>query len=57
MKSIQWKFMTLAFIVVLMFIAVGLAIALRNVWLISLFIILGFGVMGYGLYLKRRESD
>jgi hypothetical protein len=37
-----------------MFIGVGVAIALRNIWLIILFIILGFGLMGYGISLKRK---
>lgn len=54
MKSIDWKFFFLAFLVVLMFIGVGVAIALRNIWLIILFIILGFGLMGYGISLKRK---
>lgn len=56
MKEFNWGLFLLAFLVVLMFIAVGLAIALRNIWLILLFIFLGFALMGYGISLKRRRK-
>lgn len=56
MKDMNWALFGLAFLVVLMFILVGLAIAFRNVWLILLFIFLGFGLMGYGIALKRKGN-
>lgn len=56
MEKFNWKMFFLAFLVVLMFIAVGLAIAFRSVFLIVLFTILGFILMGYGLYLKRKNQ-
>ena len=54
MNNFNWSFFILAILVVAMFIGVGLAIALRNVWLIVLFIFLGFFLMGYGITLKRK---
>ncbi|MCF3941951.1 DUF5325 family protein [Oceanobacillus alkalisoli] len=56
MEAFNWKFFILAILVVFMFIAVGFAIALRSVSLIVLFILLGFGLMGYGLVLKKRQK-
>ncbi|MHA6252062.1 DUF5325 family protein [Oceanobacillus sp. CAU 1775] len=56
MKNVNWSFLILAVLVVTMFIAVGFAIALRNVWLIILFIVLGFFLMGYGISLKRKAK-
>ena len=56
MEAFNWKFFILALLVVFMFIAVGFAIALRSVSLIVLFILLGFGLMGYGLALKKRKK-
>ncbi len=56
MKNIDWPFLFLAILVVAMFIGVGYAIALRSIWLIILFIVLGFVLMGYGLSLKRKRK-
>lgn len=56
MKDFNWSMFFLALVVVAMFIAVGFAIALRSVWLIVLFIALGFLFMGYGLVLKRKKK-
>jgi uncharacterized membrane protein len=55
MKQINIPALLLAFLVVLMFVGVGFAIALRNVWLILLFIILGFSIMGSGIAYKKRK--
>jgi uncharacterized membrane protein len=55
MKQINIPALLLAFLVVLMFVGVGFAIALRNVWLILLFIILGFSIMGSGIAFKKRK--
>lgn len=56
MKNFNIPMLLLAILVIIMFFLVGLAIAFRNIWLISLFTILGFGVMGYGLSLKRKRG-
>lgn len=56
MKNMDWPLLLLAILVVAMFVAVGYAVALRNVWLIILFIVLGFALMGYGLSLKRKRK-
>jgi L-asparagine transporter-like permease len=56
MKKFQWPFFFLAILVVAMFISVGFAIALRSVWLIILFIVLGFFLMGFGISLKRKQK-
>lgn len=56
MKEFNWSLFLLALLVVFMFIAVGFAIALRNVWLIGLFILLGFALMGYGISLKKKQK-
>ncbi|WP_284140943.1 MULTISPECIES: DUF5325 family protein [unclassified Virgibacillus] len=57
MKQLNVPMFLLAFLVILMFIGSGAAIAMRNTWLIILFLLLGFGFMGYGLTLKRKRSD
>ncbi|MFD2628252.1 DUF5325 family protein [Oceanobacillus kapialis] len=57
MKTINFPMLLLACLVILMFVGCGVAIALRNVWLIALFIFLGFAFMGYGISLKRKKSD
>ncbi|WP_373895894.1 DUF5325 family protein [Virgibacillus natechei] len=57
MKNINFPMLLLAILVISLFAAVGVAIALRNIWLILLFIIGGFLVMGYGISLKRKKSD
>lgn len=56
MKNINIPMLLLASLVILMFLAVGVSIAFRNIWFILLFILLGFGFMGYGLSLKRRKK-
>lgn len=47
----------LAFLVILSFSAVGVAIAFRNPWAILALVLLGCAVMGYGLALKRKTSE
>lgn len=56
MKNINIPMLLLAFLVILSFIAVGLAIAFRNIWFILFFILLGFALMGYGISLKRKRK-
>jgi len=55
-KNINISMLLLATLVVISFAGVGFAIALRNVWLIILFIVLGFSVMGYGISLKKKKK-
>ncbi|BAC13379.1 DUF5325 family protein [Oceanobacillus iheyensis] len=54
MKNINLPMLLLAFLVVLMFILVGLSIAFRNIWFILLFILLGFGI--FGIVLSRKKG-
>ncbi|MBC5635831.1 DUF5325 family protein [Ornithinibacillus sp. BX22] len=56
MKKINIPALLLALVVVSMFIGVGLAIAMRNIWLIVLFIVLGFAIMGFGIANKKKKS-
>jgi len=46
----------LATAVILMFVLVGASIAMQNIWLVILFIVLGFGLMGLGLTIKRNRK-
>ena len=57
MKSINIPMLLLAILVIAMFVAVGVAIAFRDIWFILLFLVLGFCIMGFGLSLKRKKSD
>ncbi|MEI3606765.1 DUF5325 family protein [Pseudogracilibacillus sp. SE30717A] len=56
MKKINFPMLLLAILVVLMFCLVGVAIAYESVLLIILFILLGFALMGYGIFLKRKSD-
>jgi len=47
----------LAFLVVLLFVLVGLAIAFRNVWAIILCIILAFSVFGFAMSRKKKRKE
>jgi hypothetical protein len=49
--------MLLAFLVIVAFSSVGIAIGLRNYWLAGFLFILGFIIMGFGLRLKRRTEN
>jgi len=55
MNKINIPMFLLALLIILMFAAVGVAIAFRNIWFILLFLILGFVLMGYGISLKRKK--
>ncbi|WP_047982938.1 DUF5325 family protein [Ornithinibacillus californiensis] len=57
MKKVNIPALLLAILVVSMFIGVGLAIAYRNIWLVLLFIVLGFGIMGTAIANKKKKSD
>jgi len=56
MKNVNIPMLLLATAVILMFFLVGAAIAMQNIWLIILFTILGFALMGLGLTIKRRRK-
>ncbi|CEI84431.1 hypothetical protein J18TS1_13450 [Oceanobacillus oncorhynchi subsp. incaldanensis] len=56
MKKIDISMLLLAFLVVLLFILVGLAIAFRNVWAIILCIILAFSVFGFAMSRKKKRK-
>ncbi|WP_188205662.1 DUF5325 family protein [Alkalibacillus aidingensis] len=47
------KMLLLAILVVASFVAAAIAISYRSYGLLILFLFLGFGMMGYGLRLKR----
>ncbi|KKE78101.1 YlaF family protein [Oceanobacillus caeni] len=57
MENINGKMLTLALLVVASFIGAAISITYRNIWVILLFILLGFIIMGYGLSLKRKEKS
>lgn len=58
MKSINIPVLLLSLLVVSMFCLVGVAMFYESALFIILFTLLGFGLMGYGLALKRkRKSD
>ncbi|HLR80338.1 MAG TPA: DUF5325 family protein [Bacillota bacterium] len=55
-KEINIPMLLLAMLVIAMFIAVGVAISYQNIWLILLFLVLGFAFMSFGLSLKRKNE-
>lgn len=55
MKNVNIRKLLLALLVVFFFMLVGVAIGDRNYWLASLYFLLGFLVMGYGMSMKRKE--
>ena len=57
MKNINFSMLLLALLVIGMFSATGVAIAYVSVWGIILSLVLGFGLMGYGLSLKRKSDS
>lgn len=56
MSRVNYPMALLATLVIAAFCAVGIGIALRNTWFILFFILLGFGLMGFGLTLKRKRK-
>lgn len=56
MNKINYPMVLLATLVIIAFFAVGIAIALRNIWLVLFFLLLGFAIMGFGLTLKRKRK-
>ncbi|MGJ9458566.1 DUF5325 family protein [Oceanobacillus sp. CF4.6] len=56
MKNVNFPMLLLAILVIILFALVGIAIAFRNLWLILLFLILGFGTFAYGITLKKRRK-
>lgn len=53
MKSINIPMLLLAFLVVLLFILVGLAVAFRNIWFVLLLTVLAFGIFGMVMSQKK----
>ncbi|MFC2950241.1 DUF5325 family protein [Virgibacillus sediminis] len=56
MRKIDVRALVMAFLVILMFILVGFAIALRSFWLIILFLVVGMAIMIYGIARKRKRK-
>ncbi|HEX6595266.1 MAG TPA: DUF5325 family protein [Bacillota bacterium] len=56
LKEINVPMLLLAMLVIAMFIAVGIAVSYQNIWLILLFLALGFLFMGYGISLKKKNE-
>lgn len=56
MNKFNIPILLLATLVTSMFVAVGVAISYQNIWLILLFLLLGFGIMGYGISLKVKRK-
>lgn len=57
MKQINFPMLFLAILVVLMFCLVGIAIYYQNFWLVGLFILLGFALMGLGLAKRKTNNN
>ncbi|MDC3412786.1 YlaF family protein [Aquibacillus sp. 3ASR75-11] len=57
MKKIQFPMLLLAFLVILSYMLVGVAIGYRNYILAIFFVVLGFVLMGFGLARKRRNNN
>ncbi|MEF2291670.1 MULTISPECIES: DUF5325 family protein [Virgibacillus] len=56
MKKLNIPMLLLAILVIGMFVGVGAAIAYRNTWLVVLFLLLGFTLMGTGIRLKKARE-
>lgn len=56
MKNLDIMMLILAILVIGMFSGVGIALSIGNVWLLVLFLLLGFGFMGSGFWLKRKRK-
>lgn len=56
MKQIDFPMLLLAILVIAMFSLSGITIYYANFWLFGLFLLLGFGFMGFGLTLKRMRK-
>ncbi|WP_171046418.1 DUF5325 family protein [Lentibacillus cibarius] len=56
MQKLNIPMLLLATLVISMFVLVGISIAFRSIWLILLFLLLGFLFMGFGLFLKRKRK-
>lgn len=55
LKNLNFFALFLAFLVVLMFIGIGIAIAKKDFLMIVLCIIIAFAIMGYGISLSKRS--
>lgn len=55
MKRINFPMLFLAILVVAMFSLVGIAIHYANFWLMGLFFLLGFGIMSFGLKIRKKN--
>ncbi|WP_170138845.1 DUF5325 family protein [Oceanobacillus chungangensis] len=56
MKRVNVPMLLLSMLVIAMFLGVGLSIALRNIWLILIFLILGFSLMSIGIARKKKVT-
>ncbi|MDX8044888.1 DUF5325 family protein [Gracilibacillus sp. S3-1-1] len=54
--NIQFSKLLLAICVILSFSAVGVGIAFRSALFIIIALLIGFGLMGYGISLKRKTA-
>ncbi|GAE91792.1 hypothetical protein JCM21714_749 [Gracilibacillus boraciitolerans JCM 21714] len=54
--NIQISRFLLAICVILAFSAVGIGIALRNIWFIIIAFIIGFVLMGFGISIKKKKA-
>lgn len=57
MKNINFPMLLLALLVIGMFSATGVAISYESIWGAIVSFILGLGLMGYGLSLKRKSDS
>lgn len=56
MEKINVPTLLTATLVTLMFVAAGAAITYKNIWIILLFLVLGFAIMGFGISQKKKRK-
>ncbi|HZW68832.1 MAG TPA: DUF5325 family protein [Pseudogracilibacillus sp.] len=56
MKKINFPMLMLAILIVAMFSLVGVAVNYANFWLMGLFLLLGFLLMGFGIKIKKNRQ-
>jgi len=55
-KKVNIPALLLAILVITMLVFAGFAISSQNIWLILLFLVLGFAFMIFGLKLKKKRG-
>lgn len=56
LKNVNFFALILAILVIAMFTCAGIAIALHNFLMMTLCLVIGSAIMGYGISLKKRQK-